>query len=97
MPGSNNEVITRDPDVIGGARVFTGTRVPFQTFLGYIENGQTLNEFLDDFPTVTRDAAVHALEYAKSLVVSPLRDEAPARRVIAKRSPRWGLRVRRMA
>ena len=72
MPAAN-EVITRDPDVMGGTPVFRGTRVPFQTFLEYIEAGQTLDDFLDDFPTVTRDAAVRALEYAKSLVVSELR------------------------
>jgi uncharacterized protein (DUF433 family) len=52
--------------------VFRGTRVPFQALLDYLEGGQTLNEFLDDFPTVTRDAAVHALEHPKSLVSSQL-------------------------
>jgi uncharacterized protein (DUF433 family) len=46
--------------------------VPFQALLDYLEGGQTLDEFLDDFPTVTREAAVHALEHAKSLVLSEL-------------------------
>lgn len=68
----SNNVITRDPDVLGGTPVFRGTRVPFQTMLDYLEGGQTLAEFLDDFPTVTREAAVHALEHAKTLVVSEL-------------------------
>ena len=68
----SNNVIIRDPEILGGTPVFRGTRVPFQTLLDYLEGGQTLNEFLDDFPTVTRDAAVHALEHAKSLVVSEL-------------------------
>ena len=68
----SNNVIIRDPDILGGTPVFRGTRVPFQTLLDYLEGGQTLNEFLDDFPTVTREAAVHALEHAKSLVVSEL-------------------------
>ncbi len=68
-----NGVIIKDPDVLGGTPVFRGTRVPFQTLLDYLEGGQTLDEFLDDFPTVTRDAAVQALEHAKSLVVSQLR------------------------
>lgn len=68
----SNNVIIRDPEILGGTPVFRGTRVPFQTLLDYLEAGQTLNEFLDDFPTVTREAAVHALEHAKSLVVSEL-------------------------
>jgi uncharacterized protein (DUF433 family) len=67
-----NNVITRDPEVLGGTPVFRGTRVPFQSLLDYLEGGQTLDEFLDDFPTVTRDAAVHALEHAKALVVGQL-------------------------
>ncbi|HKV82106.1 MAG TPA: DUF433 domain-containing protein [Candidatus Sulfotelmatobacter sp.] len=71
MPLINN-VIIRDPEVLGGTPVFRGTRVPFQALLDYLEGGQTLSEFLDDFPTVTRDAAVSALEHAKSLVVSEL-------------------------
>jgi uncharacterized protein (DUF433 family) len=53
--------VTRDPDVLGGTHVFRGTRVPFQSLLDYLEGGQTLDEFLDDFPTVTREAAVDAL------------------------------------
>jgi uncharacterized protein (DUF433 family) len=69
---SSNNVIIRDPEILGGMPVFRGTRVPFQALLDYLEGGQTLNEFLDDFPTVTREAAVHALEHAKSLVVSEL-------------------------
>jgi uncharacterized protein (DUF433 family) len=70
---SSDTVISRDPDVLGGTPVFRGTRVPFQALLDYIEGGQTLNEFLDDFPTVTREAAVHVLEHAKALVLSELR------------------------
>jgi uncharacterized protein (DUF433 family) len=69
---SLNGVITRDPEILGGTPVFRGTRVPFQALLDYIEGGQTLGEFLDDFPTVTREAAVDALEHAKDLVVGGL-------------------------
>ncbi|HXN93595.1 MAG TPA: DUF433 domain-containing protein [Candidatus Acidoferrales bacterium] len=65
-------MVIRDPQILGGTPVFRGTRVPFQALLDYIEGGQTLDEFLDDFPTVTRDAAVSALELAKSLVVNKL-------------------------
>ncbi|MGA9978356.1 MAG: DUF433 domain-containing protein [Candidatus Sulfotelmatobacter sp.] len=71
MAPSNN-VITRDPEVLGGTPVFRGTRVPFQALLDYLEGGQTLDDFLDDFPTVSREAAVHVLEHAKSLVVGQL-------------------------
>lgn len=69
---SLNNVITRDPELLGGAPVFRGTRVPFQALLDYLEGGQTLDQFLDDFPTVTHEAAVRALEHAKSLVFSEL-------------------------
>ena len=68
-----SDVITKNPDVLGGTPVFRGTRVPFQSLLDYLEAGQTLDEFLDDFPTVSREAAVQALEHAKTLVVSQLR------------------------
>ena len=69
---SPGNVIVRDPEVLGGTPVFHGTRVPFQALLDYLEGGQSLNDFLDDFPTVTREAAIHALEHAKTLVVSEL-------------------------
>ena len=70
---SAHGAISKDPGVLGGTAVFRGTRVPFQALLDYLEGGQTLDEFLDDFPTVTREAAVSVLEHAKSLVVSELR------------------------
>jgi uncharacterized protein (DUF433 family) len=71
--GSPESVITRNTEVLGGTPVFRGTQVPFQALLNYLEGGQTLDEFLDDFPTVTREAAVRTLEHAKSLVVNQLR------------------------
>jgi uncharacterized protein (DUF433 family) len=67
-----NNVITRDPDVLGGTPVFRGTRVPFQALLDYLEGGQTLDEFPEDSPIVTRETAVHALEHAKALVIGQL-------------------------
>ena len=67
-----SEIIVKDPDILGGTPVFAGTRVPFQALLDYLEGGETLNEFLDDFPTVSREAAVAALEFAKSLLVGQL-------------------------
>ena len=54
-----------DPQVMGGTPVFVGTRVPFQTLLDYIEAGEPLAEFLEDFPTVNAELAVAALEQAK--------------------------------
>jgi uncharacterized protein (DUF433 family) len=65
-------IIVRDPEILGGTPVFRGTRVPFQALLDYLEGGQSLDEFLDDFPTVTRNMAIAALEAAKSLLVDQL-------------------------
>ncbi len=59
------EVISSDPEVQGGAAVFTGTRVPVKNLIDYLEAGDSLEEFLDDFPSVTREQAVAALELAK--------------------------------
>jgi uncharacterized protein (DUF433 family) len=75
-------VIQSDPEIMGGTPVFIGTRVPFQTLLDYLEAGQPLAEFLDDFPTVSRDLAVAALEQARrrsspALLQSPTRDKWP--------------------
>lgn len=67
-----SEVITKDPDILGGTPVFRGTRVPLEALVDYLEGGQTLDEFLDDFPTVTREAAISALEVGKSLMVDQL-------------------------
>jgi uncharacterized protein (DUF433 family) len=72
MPSSQS-VIVRDPDILGGVPVFRQTRVPFQALIDYLEGGQTLAEFLSDFPTVTRAAAIAALEEAKSLVIAQVR------------------------
>jgi len=68
----SNEVIVKDVDILGGTPVFRGTRVPFQALLDYLEGGQTIQEFVDDFPTVSLEAAISALELAKSLLVGQL-------------------------
>lgn len=57
-----HDIIVRDRAILGGTPVFRGTRVPFQALVDYLEGGRTLGEFLDDFPTVSKDAAVGALE-----------------------------------
>jgi uncharacterized protein (DUF433 family) len=60
------EVVQRSPDVLGGTPVFAGTRVPVQNLLEYLEGGERLDDFLEDFPTVTREQAVAFLERAAS-------------------------------
>ncbi len=62
MSGS---VIDRSPDVMGGTPVFAGTRVPVETLIDYLETGETIDGFLDDFPTVGRDQLLEVLEVAK--------------------------------
>jgi uncharacterized protein (DUF433 family) len=69
---SQENVIIRNPEIMSGTPVFRGTRVPFQALLDYLEGGETLDEFLDSFPSVTREQAIAALEHAKALVVSSL-------------------------
>ena len=69
MPANKNAIV-RDPEILGGTPVFRGTRVPFKNLLDYLEGGHTLDEFLDEFPTVTREAAIAALEHAKELVIA---------------------------
>ena len=64
------KLIVSDPEIMGGTPCFAGTRVPVQTFIDYIEGGETLNEFLDDFPTVTREQTVAFLEEAKDRILS---------------------------
>lgn len=68
MP-ETSAVVHRDPDILGGTPVFAGTRVPVRTLLDYLEAGDSLTEFLEDFPSVTRDQALAALQLAKQLLV----------------------------
>jgi uncharacterized protein (DUF433 family) len=60
--------ITIDPETMGGTPVFTGTRVPIQSLWDYLETGETLDEFLENFPTVPRALALEVLEAARELV-----------------------------
>jgi uncharacterized protein (DUF433 family) len=64
--------ITIDPEIMSGKPVFVGTRVPVDTLMGYLLDGNTLDEFLDDFPTVKREAAVCVLEYAGESLLHPV-------------------------
>jgi len=63
-------VIVKDPDILGGTPVFRGTRVPIQTLFDYLEGGEALEDFLKGFPTVSREAAITALEEAKHLLLT---------------------------
>jgi uncharacterized protein (DUF433 family) len=66
-------VVHSDPDIMSGTPVFVGTRVPFQTLIDYLEAGQPLADFLEDFPTVSREQAVAALEQAKDALLARAR------------------------
>lgn len=63
-------VIVKNPDILGGTPMFRGTRVPVQTLFDYLEGGETLEDFLKGFPTVSREAAVAALEEAKDRLLA---------------------------
>jgi uncharacterized protein (DUF433 family) len=71
--GDNKDVthaITRDPETMHGVPVFRGTRVPVQTLFDYLEGDETLEDFLQGFPTVSRALALQALEEAKQLLLA---------------------------
>jgi uncharacterized protein (DUF433 family) len=71
LPMNQNQlVIHTTQEIMGGTAVFVGTRVPFETLLDYLKAGQPLSEFLEDFPTVTREQAVAALEQAKEALLA---------------------------
>ncbi|MBL8290263.1 MAG: DUF433 domain-containing protein [Bryobacterales bacterium] len=65
-------VIVSDPELMGGTPCFRGTRVPFKNLIDYLEGGYSLDEFLRQFPTVTREAAVQALEEAKESLLATI-------------------------
>ncbi|HSK70222.1 MAG TPA: DUF433 domain-containing protein [Pyrinomonadaceae bacterium] len=66
-----SDIVTIDKDIQSGTPVFKGTRVPIQTLFWHIENGITIEEFLDDFPSVTREQAVQLLELSGKMVSMP--------------------------
>ncbi len=67
---STPQVIQSDPDILGGTPVFAGTRVPVKTLMDYLEASERLDEFLDHFPSVTREQAIAALELAKEMLIT---------------------------
>jgi len=66
----NKPLITCSPDVMGGTPVFRGTRVPVQTLLDYLEAGETIDDFLEGFPTVSREQVMAFLEEAKDRMLA---------------------------
>ena len=70
---SDQTVIHSNPNILGGTPVFVGTRVPVQTLLDYLEGGESLDTFLDHFPSVGREQAVAALELAKTMLIAHAR------------------------
>jgi len=65
-----HEIVHSDPEIMGGTPVFVGTRVPAQSLFDYLEAGDSLEEFLEAFPTVSREQAVAALEIAREAVTA---------------------------
>ena len=65
-----NSVIKIDPEIMSGAPCFVGTRVPIQNLIDYLEGGDSIDEFLEDFPSVTRDQVISFLEEAKASVLA---------------------------
>jgi uncharacterized protein (DUF433 family) len=63
-------LVSRDPEVHSGDAVFVGTRVPVETLVDYLQDGCTLDEFLDDFPTVRREQAIAALEVLREILLA---------------------------
>ena len=65
----NSGIISRDPEILGGTPVFAGTRVPIKAIFDYLEAGDDLDEFLDDFPSVSRDQAIGILTVARENLI----------------------------
>jgi uncharacterized protein (DUF433 family) len=70
--------ITVDPEIVSGTPVFRGTRVPVESLINNLEQGLTLEEFLENFPTVSREQAVQVLEFSKATLLSACRGVTPA-------------------
>jgi len=68
--GMQYGAITIDPEIMGGTPVFSGTRVPIQALFDYVETGETLDEFLENFPSVSREKSIEVLEKAKFSMTS---------------------------
>jgi uncharacterized protein (DUF433 family) len=70
MATHEKPVVHSDPAIMGGTPVFVGTRVPLQTLIDYLEAGDPLGEFLEDFPSVSREQAIAALDQARDALIA---------------------------
>lgn len=77
-------IVSRSPDILGGTPVFAGTRVPIQTLIDYLEGGDSIDDFLEGFPTVTRKQVIAFLEQARSSAQG-LRAKAPLKNPAGRR------------
>jgi uncharacterized protein (DUF433 family) len=68
-----DSAIMRDPNILGGEPVFRGTRVPFKILIEYLEGGETLDRFLEQYPSVSRELAIAGIEEARTSLVSQLK------------------------
>jgi uncharacterized protein (DUF433 family) len=66
-------VIIKDPNILGGEPVFSGTRVPFKVLIDYLEGGDTLDQFLEEYPSVSRELAIAAIEEARLSLIAQLK------------------------
>ncbi|MGB6300699.1 MAG: DUF433 domain-containing protein [Rivularia sp. (in: cyanobacteria)] len=67
---SKQRIVHSDPEILAGTPVFIGTRVPIKTLLDYLEAGDSLDDFLNHFPSVSREQAIEALELAKEMLIA---------------------------
>ena len=75
---NHDEIISRDPDVLGGTPVFAGTRVPVDSLIAHLKAGDSLDDFLEGFPTVSREQAEAFLELALKAAIAEGRDARAA-------------------
>jgi len=66
-------IIIKDPNILGGEPVFRGSRVPFKVLIDYLEGGDTLDQFLEEYPSVSRELAIAAIEEARLSLVAQLK------------------------
>lgn len=72
-PDVKESAVIRNAEILGGEPVFRGSRVPFKILIEYLEGGETLDQFLEQYPTVSRELAIAALEEARSSLISQLK------------------------
>ena len=73
MAAVSENVIIKDTNILGGEPVFRGTRVPFKVLIDYLEGGDTLDQFLEEYPSVSRELAIAAIEEARLSLIAQLK------------------------